>query len=119
MKNLYTPELSQKSVQDKIIDNLCTIINKKKKDVDFAAIRDSIYELFIYEVDIHECVWKIVYFLIENNCVDLETMGNVLVETQKFFKLYNNNYRPIYHVERYVYTLMMKICEIETEKKDS
>ena len=129
LKSLYTSGLHKKSVQDKIIDNICTIIKKKKEEVDFPSIRDSIYELFIYEVDIHECVWKIIHFLVENDTVDLETMGVVLVETQKFFKLYNNNYRPIYHVERYVYTLMMKICEkyeevssdceIETEKVDS
>ena len=64
-----------------------------------------IYELFIYEVDIPVCVWEILNHLVSNDKITNDNTGEIVCETFKFFKLYNNNYRPIYHVEKYLFVL--------------
>tara|TARA_Y100000816_G_scaffold291665_1_gene283757 strand:+ start:5913 stop:6884 length:972 start_codon:yes stop_codon:yes gene_type:complete len=108
IKNLYVSSGAEDSVQEKIISNIKSIINSDITKINFGDVRESIYELFIYEVDIHECVWSILCSLVESNKVN-DKLGEIIGETQGFFKLYNNNYRPIYHVEKYVYFLMKKI----------
>ena len=34
-----------------------------------------------------------------------EKVVNLLIEMNKFYKFYNNNYRPIYHLEKFVLIL--------------
>ena len=36
-------------------------------------------------------------------------MSNIYIETFSFLQYYNNNYRPIYHLENYLYSLINKI----------
>ena len=35
-----------------------------------------------------------------------ENMSEILIETYKFLQLYNNNYRPIYHLENFAFMLV-------------
>ena len=48
------------------------------------------------------------------NCGLLKTekLGDVLFKTIQFFQLYNNNYRPIYHLENYFYYLVIVVHEL-------
>jgi hypothetical protein len=34
----------------------------------------------------------------------------VLIQTHKFLQYYNNNYRPIYHLENFVFMLIKTMC---------
>lgn len=99
-----TPE-----VHDKIIDNIRSVITGDMAAIDFTRVRECIYELFIYDVDIHACVWSILSRLLLDGNIPQRIFGRIMIDTQQFFKLYNNNYRPIYHVEKYIYTLMGQI----------
>ena len=119
IKSLYTPDIVIESVEDKIIHNIFSIIKKGISNIEFSQIRESIYELFIYEVNIHHCIWMVLSLLIDINMITTGNMGNIMFETQKFFKLFNNNYRPIYHVERYLYVIMLLINNSENEKSIS
>ena len=40
-------------------------------------------------------------------------MSNILLKTFVFFKYYNNNYRPIYHLENYLLYLIKVIHNLE------
>ena len=40
-------------------------------------------------------------------------MNEILIKTYKFLQFYNNNYRPIYHLENYIFYLISKINEYE------
>ena len=42
----------------------------------------------------------------------------IFIELYKFLKLYNNNYRPIYHMEHYILFLLTTIhdCGIESSE---
>ena len=44
--------------------------------------------------------------------IKVKDMPEILIETYRFFKLFNNNYRPIYHLESYMFYLTRKIHEL-------
>jgi hypothetical protein len=75
----------------------------------FLELRDKLYDILIYDLDITNCVWFILETLIEQNKIKHEHMSDVLIKTYTFFQYYNNNYRPIYHLESYVFYLIKKI----------
>ena len=112
IKSLYEEDVTTKPVQELIINNICTKFNAGIKHMKFSDIRDMIYEIFIYEVDIPVFVWELVNNLVKNNKILNEKVGDIVYETFKFFKLYNNNYRPIYHVEKYLFILDLMINDV-------
>ena len=95
--------------------HLCDKILKEMRIIDklnFLKFRDLIYELFIYNLDISECLWYIIYSLIETNEIGKNKLSIVLLKTYNFLKYFNNNYRPIYHLENYLFYLVRVIHEL-------
>jgi hypothetical protein len=91
---------------------LCEKIIKEIEKVDdlkFQNFRDILYDLLIYGLDIYECVWFILTYFVNNNKIPKDKLTNVLLKTYSFFKYYNNNYRPIYHLESYFFYLISVI----------
>ena len=89
---------------NRLIDN---IINLSK--INFYFIREYLYDIFIYNLDIQECIWFIVTNLINMQKIQARDMPDILLKTYTFLQYYNNNYRPIYHVENYILYLIAKI----------
>jgi len=85
---------------NKIIDYINNIENIK-----FVKFRDVLYDIFIYNLDINECVWYIVIYFISQKKIKSNNITNLLIKTYIFFQYYNNNYRPIYHVENFMFYL--------------
>lgn len=106
IKNLHTttPFLSHIMLCDKLIYYITNI-----HEVQFLKFRDMIYDLFIYNLDIYECVWYIVTKVIENKYLKNNCIDDVLIYTYTFLQYYNNNYRPIYHFEKYLFYLSKQI----------
>ena len=50
--------------------------------------------------------------LVNNKNLQDKHMGDVFIRLYKFLKLYNNNYRPIYHLESFIFYLCIKIHEL-------
>jgi hypothetical protein len=96
--HLYNEDLmlQYKIICNKIINNLINI-----NDLHFLKFRDILYDIFIYNLDITDCIWYILSCLIEQKKIRSEDLSNVLIKTYTFYQYYNNNYRPIYHVENY------------------
>jgi len=92
--------LQHKITCNKIIASLTNIYT-----LDFLKFRDVLYDIFIYNIDITECVWYILSTLVKDNILVADNMSQVLIKTYSFLKFYNNNYRPIYHVENYLLSL--------------
>ena len=65
--------------------------------------------IFIYNLDITDCIWYILSTLIEQKRIKKEYLSEILIKTYCFFQYYNNNYRPIYHVENYLLNLSKMI----------
>jgi len=110
IKNLHTSihELMHphKIICDKIIDSIIDIDELK-----FLKFRDLLYDIFFYNLDITDCVWYIISTLITLKKIKDSDVSETLIKTYTFFQYYNNNYRPIYHLENYMFFLSSKIHE--------
>jgi len=100
--HLYNEELMlpYRLICNKIIDNLVNI-----NELQYLKFRDILYDIFIYNLDITDCIWYILSILIERKKIKQEHLSQILIKTYCFFQYYNNNYRPIYHVENYFLNL--------------
>jgi hypothetical protein len=84
---------------------ICDKILKEMKNVEsliFLKFRDMLYDIFIFDLNITHCIWYIIVELIKDNHIKIADFSNILKKTYNFFKYYNNNYRPIYHLENYL-----------------
>jgi hypothetical protein len=82
--------------------------------INFLKFRDILYEILIYDLDINECIWYILSCLIKREVLDKDTITDILLKTFIFLQYYNNNYRPIYHLENYMYNLITIINGYKT-----
>ena len=78
-----------------------------------AQFRDALYDIFVYNLDIVECVWHIICNLIENGHLRGRAISDVMTRSYTFLKYYNNNYRPIYHLESMFHYMIIKINGID------
>jgi len=110
-----------------IIENMkevkCDILNKDKysligdslydiimnpNDLKFAKFRDILYDLLIYNYDIG----RVIFTLLSNiNKQSIIVVGekkymNMYIKIYEFLKNYNNNYRPIYHLELLMFNII-------------
>jgi hypothetical protein len=104
--HLYNEDLmlQYKIICNKIINNIINI-----NELDFLKFRDTLYDIFIYNLDITDCIWYILSTLVEQKKIKKEQLSNVMIKTYCFFQYYNNNYRPIYHFENYLFYLSTQI----------
>jgi hypothetical protein len=93
--------LPYKIICNKIIDNMIQV-----DDLKFLKFRDILYDIFIYNLDITDCIWYILSTLVKENRIKTEYFSDILIKTYSFFQYYNNNYRPIYHLEKYLFYLI-------------
>lgn len=88
---------------------ICNKIIREMIEIDelkFLMFRDLLYDIFIYNLDITDCIWYILTTLIKLKKIKTNDMSNILLKTYNFLKYYNNNYRPIYHLESYLFYLI-------------
>ena len=89
--------LHYKIICNKILKNLINI-----NELQYLKFRDILYDTFIYNLDISDSIWYILFTLIEEKKIKKENLSQILIKTYTFFQYYNNNYRPIYHLENYI-----------------
>jgi hypothetical protein len=107
IKNLHSDELVMdhyKIITDKILH----VILNVEEEFKIVVFRDLLYDMLIYNLDINQCVWYIVTTLVLSNKIPQKNVSDVLMNMYKFFKYYNNNYRPIYHLE-YFFTYIIQV----------
>jgi hypothetical protein len=104
--HLYNEDLmlQYKIICNKIINNIVNV-----NEIQFLKFRDVLYDIFIYNLDITDCIWYILSTLVEQKKIKREQLSNVMIKTYCFFQYYNNNYRPIYHLENYLFYLSKQI----------
>ena len=79
------------------------------KILNFLDLRDKLYNIFIYHLDLNECVWFIFSEIAIEFNISNERISYLLLEMYKFLKYYNNNYRPIYHLEKFILILCKEV----------
>lgn len=91
---------------------ICNTIIKhmiEYKKLSFTEFRDAIYDVFIYNLDVAECIWYIVSYIIKTQKVKPETISAILLKSYSFLQYFNNNYRPIYHLESFFIYIIISV----------
>jgi len=111
IKNLKTTSkvlnslmIPHKIICDNIIEQISNINLLK-----YNYFRDLLYEILIYDLDINNCIWYIINNLINKKLINDNDMPDLLIKIYLFFQYYNNNYRPIYHLENLMLYIINKI----------
>ena len=72
-------------------------------NINYKVVREYLYDILIYDVDISLLIWNLISNYIQLNMkLDIRFIEYV----NEFFQLYNNNYRPIYHLEKIIYYII-------------
>jgi hypothetical protein len=108
IKNLYSLSvtnidlmLNYKNICNKIINEMINI-----NELNFLKFRDLLYDIFIYNLDITHCIWFILYTIIKDDKIKPSHNSELMIKTYQFLHYYNNNYRPIYHLENYLFYII-------------
>ena len=72
------------------------------ENIDFLILRETLYELFIYDINLPESIWYILSHYVKLKQLDKDALFPVLIKLYPFLKYFNNNYRPIYHLENFI-----------------
>lgn len=106
IKNINNNQPSYKLLCDKI---LAQILNYN--EINLLQFRETMYEILIFEMNIYGIIWHILQVLInEENILTSENITKTMIKTFEFLKYYNNNYRPIFHLENYFLFLCQQIA---------
>lgn len=90
------------TVPQEIFDIICSQLIKKiesKKNITLIELRELLYEILIYNLDFNEILWEIITHFSINNKISYTSLREILEKLYDHIKRYNNNYRPIYHLE--------------------
>jgi hypothetical protein len=107
-----------KDIFNIVCDNIIRVM-LQHQTIDIIDLRDNLYDILLYGLDITECLWYILNFFVESDILqDVEgtTIGEILDRINSFLKYYNNNYRPIYHLESIFIYLITRIFQYEPSK---
>jgi hypothetical protein len=105
-----SPLVGTNSMAKELFENLLNYICNVDQ-IRFGQLRDLLYDTLIYDFDINECAWYLISEMKKKGRLRDENMSHVLIHTHKFLQYYNNNYRPIYHLENFVFMLVNTMCE--------
>ena len=98
------------NLKQPLCDSLISII--LHNDYTYMQLRNVLYDILIFNLDIYECIFYILESIIMKraNLPD-DFINAIYFKTIEFFKYYNNNYRPIYHLESYVLYIIRYLHE--------
>ena len=98
--NITKLNFKNKKFSDMIINNI-----ENYKQINFLQFRDLLYDVLIFNIEIYDSIFYILSYFIDKKKISNENLDKVLIKLIDFFKKYNNNYRPIYHLENFFYYL--------------
>ena len=96
-----------KEIVNRIID-----VIENYDSLDIKVLRNHIYDIFTYNLCVKTCIKDIVFGALKVFDLSNEKIKNIFLETNNFYRLYNNNYRPIYHIENLIITYIKIIHEL-------
>ena len=89
---------------DRIIDMV-----RNAETLKFIQLRDLLYDILIMNLDVAECIWYILKTFILDGSIKEDDVSSTLMKTYIMLQRYNNNYRPIMHLESFIFTLINTI----------
>jgi len=83
------------------------------ENIKIVELRNKLYDLLTYNLNIYACINFILNKLVNIKELNNTFIDDIFIKTCIFFKYYNNNYRPIYHLESYILYLISTIKSYE------
>lgn len=83
----------------RIVKNIEKIMNE---NISYIQVRNYLYEILIYQMDFNQ-IFSHLFSMVFSKNHKIENIHNFLIQVYPFFYQYNNNYRPIYHLEKIIY----------------
>ena len=109
--NFFNNIENKDKMPDDIFNVICDVVIAQMlapEKLVHASFRDALYDILIYNLDVVECLWYILSHFVENDHLKGPEVTDVLTRTYTFLKYYNNNYRPIYHLESMMHYIIIK-----------
>jgi hypothetical protein len=91
---------------DALVSTILTDYSIESDKNVFHDIRIRIYDIMFLDIDMHVCMWYCVEQLMENGYMTDSQVISMMNAYMKCFIGFNINYRPIYHIERFVLTIV-------------
>ena len=96
---------------DEIIESV-----EKTNSLNFTEFRDLLYNILVYNLDVVECIWYILTHFINTGQIYGDNISDIIEKTHLFLKYFNNNYRPIYHLESIMFYIISKIHRYDKQQ---
>jgi hypothetical protein len=70
--------------------------------------RDLLYDILIYDYNIGRLIYMIICKLYDQDSIEINVSKRIMIydKVYLFLKNYNNNYRPIYHIELLMFNII-------------
>ncbi len=78
----------------------------------FIDLREYLYDICIFDLNIYNCLIFIIQELSDKKLLNNSKINKILIKNFEFIKLYNNNYRPIYHLEKIILYIIEIVHEL-------
>ena len=114
--DLFTQYEKNNDVPEEIFDIVCNQIINEISTINksnFIELRESLYNILTYNLDVPECIWYIISHFINTGELTDTAVSGTLERMYIFLKYYNNNYRPIYHLESIAFYIITKIYKLD------
>jgi hypothetical protein len=82
-----------------------TLVSLEIKGGCLTGFRDALYDILIYNLDVGECLWYIYSHFVGLGLAN----SSILIGLHDSLKYFNNNYRPIYHLERIMLDIVREL----------
>ena len=89
-------------IAEEYFDIICDSIIRKMvhpKKMSLFDFRETLYDILVYNLDFTEVLWHIVVHFINEGKLSNDSLNIITKDIYSQLKQYNNNYRPIYHLE--------------------
>lgn len=115
---IYLNHIEKNKIDEKLLyshyytlsDNIVSDITSKTIHKRIKTVRNNLYDILIYNYNVSNIFYNIICKLIDKDL--LKTIDfKFIEETFKFYYYYNNNYRPIFHLENYILYLIKIVHE--------
>lgn len=104
IKKIKGCECHVNNTKEELIQKVTTMITQENTPL--FQLRENLYAFLTLNYRIHDCFSTIIFNLIELKYVCEDNIHLVLKNYNKFTSKYNNNYRPIYHLESFILFLI-------------
>lgn len=85
-----------------VCDAILRQMRAAPQQLNLSYFRECIYDMLTYNLDIRECVWYILWHIVNSTSTSSsnnQILHAIIAKTFTFLQYFNNNYRPIYHIE--------------------